>query len=163
MAPALRPVRLDSSMMAACSAGLTDTLTTFVLPTPGGKNGRPPGPFLVTASLLSWWVGAGVVGVGISSVRLAVSALRKLQALSGVALTANDQIVVDTVRGLVNRGAFVPRQAAALTTEVLAAISATALRTRRGRSGCDERRSTARKGGLACWLSLRSAATRGPG
>ena len=109
--------------------------------------GVPPGPFLVTASLLSWWVGAGVVGVGISSVRLAVSALRKLQALSGVALTANDQIVVDTVRGLVNRGAFVPRQAAALTTEVLAAISATALRTRRGRSGCDERRSTARKGG----------------
>ena len=87
-------------------------------------------------------------GVGISSVRLAVSALRKLQALSGVSLTANDQIVVDTVRGLVNRGAFVPRQAAALTTEVLAAISATALRTRRGRSGCDERRSTARKRGL---------------
>ena len=87
-------------------------------------------------------------GVGISSVRLAVSALRKLQALSGVAPTAGDQIVVDTVRGLVNRGAFVPRQAAALTTEVLAAISATALRRRRGRSGCDERRSTARRRGL---------------
>ena len=87
-------------------------------------------------------------GVGISSVRLAVSALRKLQALSGVAPTAGDQIVVDTVRGLVNRGAFVPRQAAALTTDVLAAIGATALRRRRGRSGCDERRSTARKRGL---------------
>ena len=87
-------------------------------------------------------------GVGISSVRLAVSALRKLQALSGVAPTANDQIVVDTVRGLVNRGAFVPRQAAALTSDVLVAIGATALRRRRGRSGCDERRSTARRRGL---------------
>ena len=56
--------------------------------------------------------------------------LCKLQTLSGVAPTTVDQIVVDTMRCLVHRGAFVPRQAASMTSEVLAAVSATALRRR---------------------------------
>ena len=87
-------------------------------------------------------------GVGVSSLRLSVAALRKLQALAGVAPTSGDQVVVDTVRGLVKRaGGAVPRQAAALTANVLAAISATALRPRRGRGGHKEPRASARKRG----------------
>ena len=86
-------------------------------------------------------------GAGLSSLRLA--ALRKLQALAGVELTAGDQIVVDTIRGLVNQGAaVVPRQAAALTSNVLAAIEATACRPRVGRSGFEETVVVARKRGL---------------
>ena len=87
-------------------------------------------------------------GAGLASLRLAVAALRKLQTLAGVEVTAGDQIMVDTVRGLVNRaGSAVPRQAAALTSNVLAAIEATAYRPRVGRSGFEESREFARKRG----------------
>ena len=55
-------------------------------------------------------------GAGISSLRLTVAALRKLQALVGVEPTANDQVVTDTISGLA-RLASAPRQAYALTAD----------------------------------------------
>ena len=74
-------------------------------------------------------------GAGISSLRLAVAALRKVQALVGVEPTANDQIVTDTISGLARQFAAVPRQAYALTAEALAVITATACQPRVGRGG----------------------------
>ena len=101
------------------------------------------------AAFRSYLLERSAAGAGLPSLRLAVAALRKLQALAGVELTAGDQIVVDTIRGLVNQGAaVVPRQAAALTANVLAAIEATACRPRVGRSGYEESREVARKRGL---------------
>ena len=69
-------------------------------------------------------------GAGISSLRLAVAALRKVQALIGVEPTANDQIVTDTISGLARQFAAAPRQAYALTAEALAVITATACQQR---------------------------------
>ena len=86
-------------------------------------------------------------GVGISSLRLAVAMLRKVQALAGVKPTANDQVVTDTIRVLA-RQAAAPRQAYALTAEALAAISATACQPRVGRGGWLETRAQARQRGL---------------
>ena len=73
-------------------------------------------------------------GAGISSLRLTVAALRKVQALVGVEPTSNDQIVTDTISGLARRAAA-PRQAFALTVDALAVITATACQPRVGRGG----------------------------
>lgn len=100
------------------------------------------------ASFRTYLLERAGAGVGLASLRLAVAALRKLQTLAGVEVTAGDQIVVDTVRGLVNRaGSAVSQQAAALTSNVLAAIEATAYWPRVGRGGSVESRETARKRG----------------
>ena len=50
---------------------------------------------------------------GISSLRMTVAALRKVQALVGVEPSAHDQVVTDTISGLA-RQAAAPRQAYAL-------------------------------------------------
>ena len=63
---------------------------------------------------------------GISSLRLTVAALPKVQELVGVEPTARDQVVVDTMSKLA-------RQAFALTAEALAVITATACQSRVGR------------------------------
>ena len=73
-------------------------------------------------------------GAGISSLRLTVAALRKVQALVGVEPTANDQVVTDTISGLA-RQAAAPRQAYALTAQALAVVTATACQPRVGRGG----------------------------
>ena len=86
-------------------------------------------------------------GAGISSLRLAVAMLRKVQALAGGEATANDQVVTDTIRVLARKAAA-PRQAYALTTEALAAISATACQPRVGRGGWLETQAQARQRGL---------------
>ena len=86
-------------------------------------------------------------GVGISSLRLTVAALRKVQALVGVEPTANDQVVTDTVSGLA-RQAAAPRQAHALTAEALAVVTATACQPRVGRGGKLELPRQARRRGL---------------
>ena len=87
-------------------------------------------------------------GAGISSLRLAVAALRKVQALVGVEPTANDQIVTDTISGLARQFAAAPRQAYALTAEALAVITATACQPRVGRGGWPESPARARRRGL---------------
>ena len=87
-------------------------------------------------------------GAGISSLRLAVAALRKVQALVGVEPTANDQIVTDTISGLARQFAAAPRQAYALTAEALAVITATACQPRVGRGGWLESPAQARRRGL---------------
>ncbi len=86
-------------------------------------------------------------GVGISSLRLTVAALRKVQALVGVEPTANDQVVTDTISGLA-RQASAPRQAHALTAEALAVVTATACQPRVGRGGKLELPRQARRRGL---------------
>ena len=86
-------------------------------------------------------------GVGISSLRLTVAALRKVQALVGVEPTANDQVVTDTISGLARQVAA-PRQAFALTAEALAVITATACQPRVGRGGKLESPRQARRRGL---------------
>ena len=85
-------------------------------------------------------------GAGLSSLRLTVAALRKLQALVGVEPSAHDQVVVDTISGLA-RQAPPPRQAYALTAEALAMISATACQPRVGRGGRLELAEQARRRG----------------
>ena len=85
-------------------------------------------------------------GVGLSSLRLTVAALRKLQALVGVEPSAHDQVVTDTISGLA-RQAAAPRQAYALTAEALAMISATACQPRVGRGGRLELAEQARRRG----------------
>ena len=86
-------------------------------------------------------------GVGISSLRLIVAALRKVQALVGVEPTAQDQVVTDTISGLA-RQAAAPRQAYALTAEALAVVTATACQPRVGRGGKLESPRQARRRGL---------------
>ena len=86
-------------------------------------------------------------GVGISSLRLTVAALRKVQELIGVEPSARDQVVTDTVSGLA-RQAKAPRQAFALTAEALAVITATACQPRVGRGGRIESPEHARRRGL---------------
>ncbi|MDE0077009.1 MAG: tyrosine-type recombinase/integrase [Caldilineaceae bacterium] len=86
-------------------------------------------------------------GVGISSLRLTVAALRKVQTLVGVEPTAHDQVVTDTISGLA-RQAAAPRQAFALTAEALAVITATACQPRVGRGGRLESHEQARRRGL---------------
>jgi len=86
-------------------------------------------------------------GAGISSLRLTVAALRKVQALVGVEPTAHDQVVSDTISGLA-RQAAAPRQAFALTVEALAVITATACQPRVGRGGRMESDGQARRRGL---------------
>ena len=86
-------------------------------------------------------------GAGLSSLRLTVAALRKLQALVGVEPSAHDQIVTDTISGLA-RQAAAPRQAYALTAEALAMITATACQPRVGRGGRLESSAQARRRGL---------------
>ncbi|MDE0142855.1 MAG: tyrosine-type recombinase/integrase [Caldilineaceae bacterium] len=86
-------------------------------------------------------------GAGISSLRLTVAALRKVQALAGVEPTAHDQVVTDTISGLA-RQAHAPRQAYALTAEALAVIAATACQPRVGRGGKLESTEQARRRGL---------------
>ena len=90
---------------------------------------------------------AAADGVGISSLRLTVAALRKVQALIGAEPTANDQVVTDTISGLA-RQAAAPRQAYALTAEALAVVTATACRPRVGRGGKLELPAQARRRGL---------------
>ena len=59
-------------------------------------------------------------GADLASLRLAV--LRKLQVLADVEVTASEQVMLDTIWGSVNRaGSAVPRQAASLMSNVLAA------------------------------------------
>ena len=86
-------------------------------------------------------------GAGISSLRLTVAALRKVQALVGVEPTANDQVVTDTISGLA-RQAAAPRQAYALTAQALAVVTATACQPRVGRGGKLESPRQARRRGL---------------
>ncbi|MCY3897434.1 MAG: tyrosine-type recombinase/integrase [Caldilineaceae bacterium] len=86
-------------------------------------------------------------GVGISSLRLTVAALRKVQTLVGVEPSAHDQVVTDTISGLA-RQAAAPRQAFALTVEALAVITATACQPRVGRGGRLESHGQARRRGL---------------
>ena len=86
-------------------------------------------------------------GAGISSLRLIVAALRKVQALVGVEPTAHDQVVTDTISGLA-RQAAAPRQAYALTAQALAVVTATACQPRVGRGGKLESARQARRRGL---------------
>ena len=83
-------------------------------------------------------------GAGLSSLRLTVAALRKLQTLAAVEPSAHDQVVTDTLSGL----AAAPRQAHALTAEALAVITATACQPRVGRGGWLESAAQARRRGL---------------
>ena len=71
-----------------------------------GVHALTPSPFALRAYLRE----RAENGAGISSLRLTVAALRKVQALVGVEPTANDQVVTDTIRGLA-------RQTCALTAE----------------------------------------------
>ena len=86
-------------------------------------------------------------GAGLSSLRLTVAALRKLQTLAGAEPSAHDQVVTDTLSGLA-RLAAAPRQAHALTAEALAVITATACQPRVGRGGRLESPEQARRRGL---------------
>ncbi len=86
-------------------------------------------------------------GAGLSSLRLTVAALRKLQTLAAVEPSAHDQVVTDTLSGLA-RLAAAPRQAHALTAEALAVITATACQPRVGRGGWLESAAQARRRGL---------------
>ena len=108
-----------------------------------GVQALAPSPFALRAYLQE----RAAAGVGISSLRLTVAALRKVQALIGVEPTANDQVVTDTISGLARQAAG-PRQAYALTAEALAVVTATACRPRVGRGGKLERPGQARRRGL---------------
>ena len=70
-----------------------------------GVQALAPSPFALRAYLQE----RASDGVGISSLRLTVAALRKVQALIGAEPTANDQVVTDTISGLA-RQASAPRQ-----------------------------------------------------
>ena len=96
-----------------------------------------PSPFALRAYLQE----RAENGAGISSLRMTVAALRKVQNLVGVEPTANDQVVTDTISGLA-------RQAYALTAEALAVVTATACQPRVGRGGKMERPEQARHRGL---------------
>jgi len=102
-----------------------------------------PQPFALRAYLQE----RHAAGAGISSLRLTVAALRKMQTLSGVEPTAHDQVVTDTISGLA-RQAPLPRQAFALTAEALAVVAATACQPRVGRGGRLESPGQARRRGL---------------
>ncbi|MDE0206390.1 MAG: tyrosine-type recombinase/integrase [Candidatus Tectomicrobia bacterium] len=84
-----------------------------------------------------------------------MSALRKLQALAIVELTARDQLVADTLSGLARQTAS-PRQVSTLTMAALAAIYETACLRRIGRGGALESAETALRQGLVdialCWV-----------
>ena len=108
-----------------------------------GVHALTPSPFMLRAYLQE----RAQNGAGISSLRLTVAALRKVQALVGVEPTANDQVVTDTISGLA-RQAATPRQAYALTAEALAVVTATACQPRVGRGGKMERPEQARRRGL---------------
>ena len=83
------------------------------------------------------------------TLHLAVAAIRKLQSLTGAELTAKDQILVDTLRGLAKRAAGKKqRQAPALTSPALIAITTTACQPRIGRGGFPESAERARTRGL---------------
>ena len=109
----------------------------------GGVHALAPSPFALRAYLQE----RSADGAGISSLRMTVAALRKVQALVGVELTANDQVVTDTISGLA-RQAAAPRQAYALTAEALAVVTATACTPRVGRGGKLESPGQARRRGL---------------
>ncbi len=109
----------------------------------GGVHALAPSPFALRAYLQE----RSADGAGISSLRMTVAALRKVQALVGVEPTANDQIVTDTISGLA-RQATAPRQAYALTAEALAVVTATACTPRVGRGGKLESPGQARRRGL---------------
>ena len=83
-----------------------------------GIHALTPSPFALRAYLRE----RAQNGAGISSLRLTVAALRKVQNLVGVEPTANDQVVTDTISGLA-RQASTPRQAYALTAEALAVVT----------------------------------------
>ena len=108
-----------------------------------GVHALTPSPFALRAYLRE----RAENGAGVSSLRLTVAALRKVQNLVGVEPTANDQVVTDTISGLA-RQAATPRQAYALTAEALAVVSATACQPRVGRGGRMERPERARRRGL---------------
>ena len=108
-----------------------------------GVHALMPSPFALRAYLQE----RAENGAGISSLRMTVAALRKVQALVGVEPTANDQVVTDTISGLA-RQAAAPRQAYALTAEALAVVTATACQPRVGRGGKMERPEQARRRGL---------------
>ena len=108
-----------------------------------GVHALTPSPFMLRAYLRE----RAQNGAGISSLRMTVAALRKVQALVGVEPTANDQVVTDTISGLA-RQASSPRQAYALTAEALAVVTATACQPRVGRGGRMERPAQARRRGL---------------
>ena len=108
-----------------------------------GVHALSPPPFALRAYLQA----RAAAGVGISSLRLTVAALRKVQELVGVEPSARDQVVTDTVSGLA-RQAAPPRQAFALTAEALALITATARQPRVGRGGRPESPAYARRRGL---------------
>ena len=109
----------------------------------GGVHALAPSPFALRAYLQE----RSADGAGISSLRMTVAALRKVQALVGVEPTANDQVVTDTISGLA-RQAAAPRQAYALTAEALAVVTATACTPRVGRGGKLESPGQARRRGL---------------
>ena len=67
----------------------------------GGVHALTPSPFALRAYLQQ----RAADGVGISSLRLTVAALRKVQALVGAEPTANDQVVTDTISGLARQAA----------------------------------------------------------
>ena len=75
-------------------------------------------------------------GAKVSTLKLAVPALRKLQTLVGCRPAAKDKLVTDTVTGLEKDDtAPASRQVAGLTADALAAIRATARKPRKGRRG----------------------------
>ena len=100
-------------------------------------------------------------GAGISSLRMTVAALRKVQALVGVEPTANDQIVTDTISGLA-RQAAAPRQAYALTAQALAVVTATACQPRVGRGGKLESPRQGAAAGPGRYCAVPGAVGRGP-
>ncbi|MCY4410049.1 MAG: site-specific integrase [Caldilineaceae bacterium] len=116
----------------------------------GGLHVLTPSPFALRAYLQD----RAAAGAGISSLWMTVAALRKVQALVGVELTANDQVVTDTISGLA-RQATAPRQGYALTAEALAVVTATACQPRVGRGGKLETPGQARRGGG--WSTSRCA------
>ena len=114
-----------------------------------GVHALAPSPFALRAYLQE----RSADGAGISSLRMTVAALRKLQALVGGEPTANDQVVTDTISGLA-RQATAPRQAYALTAEALAVVTATACQPRVGpRRQAGVARQARRRG----WSTLRCA------
>ena len=75
-------------------------------------------------------------GAKVSTLKLAVAALRKVQTLACCRPTAKDQLVADTITGLEKDDtAPPPRQVAGLTADALSAIRATARKPRKGRRG----------------------------
>ena len=108
-----------------------------------GVHALAPSPFALRAYLQE----RSADGAGISSLRMTVAALRKLQALVGGEPSAHDQVVTDTISGLA-RQAAAPRQAYALTAQALAVVTATACQPRVGRGGKLESPRQARRRGL---------------